>query len=151
VAVPRLWKAIEQRVGRDVAAGVAEAEAFAAHEFATVTNAVAGAAAELPHIAELPFDELKKLLDGTDLAKLGGLLLAVPLLNSLVNALVREAGLGEAACRQKNAGICGTDPLQWASLLGALVPIGLAFDLEAIVGYAGSIAGEVETLVQQAA
>lgn len=151
VDVPKLWRAIESKVSKEVNAGVNEAEAYTAKVEHAVNSAVAGAAAEIPQLADLDYDELKKLLDGEDLAKLGGLLLAVPLLHSLIGALAQEAGLGKAECRAKNADICGTDATQWAGLLAALVPIGLAFDLQAIVDTCGYFASEVETLVAQAA
>lgn len=173
VDLPNLWRAIEHRVASDVSAGVTTAEKYASTAVAAVEDAPIQAVRNIDRLVTtaetdtaqaftdaLAYAEGLALPIGNDLTQLeeyikslgtAGLVAAIPALAYLVQSLVREAGLSDAECRSKNAGICGTDPLQWAGLLAALVPIGIAFDLQAIVDYAGTIAGAVETLVQQAA
>lgn len=126
-----------------------------AHEANTVStevaHAVGGAAAELPRLPGLGYDELNKLLGEADLTKLAGLLAAVPLLSSLIQSLTQEAGLTSAECRSKVGGICGVNPSAWEGLLASLAVAAFAFDLPAIVKAVNGLAPAATKIVKEAA
>lgn len=103
--------------------GVAEHDiASAGKEYLRGLETAAGTIAhDLPEWEHKTWDELKKLLDGRDLATLGGLVGGLALLRSMTGTLATEAGLDNANCRGKVKDICGTNGNLWKDLLGALV------------------------------
>lgn len=112
--------------------------------------AIAVAGGEVLELPGISYDDLRNLVNGQDLAKLGGLIAAIPLIRGLVQTLAQEAGLDSAECRAKNKAICGTDPLQWAGLLAGLAALGLSFDLADVVKLAAEGVGEAKTLLADA-
>ena len=84
-----------------------------------------------------------------DLPGLGSMTAGVAIATTyaIVNTLVNEAGLSRAECRAKVGQICGTDPLQWASLLAGLAAVGVGFSLGDILEEAANMVGEVHGLL----
>ncbi len=124
----------------------------------TVAEVIPGLAAALAvaegEVVGLPgvdWDKLRDLVNGQDLAKLGGLIAAIPLLRALTNTFAAETGLGNAECRSKVKGICGTDPLAWGRLLGGLAALGFAFSLKDLADVAEPLVHELAVVVKQAA
>jgi hypothetical protein len=100
-----------------------------------LTAAEGAAIAELPSLPGLSVDDLLGRLSGQDLATLGGLLAAVPLLRALSTVVTSEAGLDKAECRGKLKGVCSTDPTAWANLLEGLVALGVGLTLADLLRY----------------
>jgi hypothetical protein len=97
---------------------------------------------------------------GTDISDLVGSLgisgsaaaiASIAALATVVTAIATEAGLGNASCRDKVGGICGTDSNAWEGLLAGLVAIGVAFSLKDIVDAANTIFDDAASLIQAAA
>jgi hypothetical protein len=70
---------------------------------------------------------------------------------AIVSTLVNEAGLSRGECRGKVKQICGTDPTQWANLLGGLAALGFAFSLHDLYGVAEGLVGDLSTVIKEAA
>jgi hypothetical protein len=97
---------------------------------------------------DLTHAELQNLIRDISFGDLAAVAAAVPILTTLVQTLEDETGLGRAECRAKVRGICGTDPLSWASLLEGLAPLVIAFSLRDIVDTARPLIRETVDLVE---
>ena len=87
---------------------------------------------------------LEQYIQSLDLAQL---VTSVPALALLVTTIAAESGLGNAECRSKVKGICGTDPAAWGRLLGLAAFLTLAFDFKDFVKGAELVAEGIGTLV----
>lgn len=123
-----------------------------------VTQIVPGLAEALTHagaeVAELPglaLPDLRGLLNNQDLATLGGLMAAIPLLRAITSTIAVETGLENEACRSKVKGICGTDPSAWLGLLEGLAVLGFAFNLRELYGVAEGLVGDLSGVIREAA
>lgn len=127
----------------------AEADAKAALTAAdtTINTAIAGVQA----IAVTLDDDLTTLLGKLSPGDVAALIAAIPLIGLLVNTIATETGLNNSECRSKVKGICGTDPLAWAKLLGGLAALGFAFDLRALAKVANEVIGDLVPIIELAA
>lgn len=143
-------------------AGVIEAERLAGSALAQSEAAAKQLLAEAEARGKAALDEVGKIAGrvGDDLATIegnlgalgvAGLIASIPAIATLVHAIATEAGLESASCRAKNKQICGTDPLQWAGLLGGLALMEGALSLKEIVPVARAIAHGTEDLIRAAA
>lgn len=128
---------------------VLRADIVAAVDF--VHLAVGEAAAELPALPGMAWDDLNRLLNTKKLWQLAGLLASVPILAQLVRTLARESGLEKAECRDKVKGICSTDPQFWEGMLAGLLALGLTFSLEDLAKEARPVIEHLEPIVREAA
>jgi hypothetical protein len=124
----------------------------------TVTEVVPGLADALTHagaeVAELPglaLPDLRGILNNQDLATLGGLMAAIPLLRAITSTLAVETGLENEACRSKVKGICGTDPSAWTALLEGLAVLGFGFSLRELYTVAERLVGDLSGVIREAA
>lgn len=123
-----------------------------------VTQIVPGLAEALTHagaeVAELPglaLPDLRGLLNNQDLATLGGLMAAIPLLRAITSTIAVETGLENGACRSKVKGICGTDPSAWLGLLEGLAVLGFGFNLRELYSVAEGLVGDLSGVIREAA
>lgn len=164
-AVSTLRKAEDAALGGAVAtltAGIHAAEKAATAEFHTAESdaaaALAAADATINHaiagvksIAVTLEDDFSTLLGKLSPADAAALIAAIPLIGLLVNTIATETGLNNSECRAKVKGICGTDPLAWAKLLGGLAALGFAFDLRALAKVANEVIGDLVPIIELAA
>lgn len=164
-AVSTLGKAEDKALAGAVSvlhAGITAAESAATAEFHTAESeaaaALAGADATIDaaiagvkSIAVTLEDDLGTLLGKLSPADAAALIAAIPLIGLLVNTIATESGLDNSSCRSKVKGICGTDPLAWAKLLGGLAALGFAFDLRALTEAANAVIGDLVPIIELAA
>lgn len=173
VDVSKVLRAAENYTTAAVRSGVAEAEKYASTAVNAATDAPREAAALAGRLATAAETDASAAFDtalgwaegiavpiGNDVTALeqyvkglglAGLVAAVPGLAYLVQALVNEAGLSDAACREKNRGICGVDPLQWASFLEGLALLGFGFSLADLAAAAQPVVVGLEGIIKEAA
>lgn len=126
---------------------LAQSEAAAKQALAEAEARGATALAGVRDVAVAAGDDLATIEGKLGALGTAGLIASIPAIATLVHAIATEAGLDDAACRAKNKGICGTDPLQWAGLLAGLAALGLSFDLSDVVKLAAEGVGEAGLLL----
>lgn len=116
-----------------------------------LAEALTAAGEEVAQLPGLVLPDIRGLLNNQDLATLGGLMAAIPLLRALTSTIASETGLENAECRAKVKGICATDPSAWANLLGGLVAVGVAFNLRELYGIAEPLVADLAPIIREAA
>lgn len=136
---------------RTIGGEITTAEQTAAAALAASEAIGAAALAGVKSIAVTAEDDLNTIEAGLGALGLAGLIASIPALATLVHTIATEAGLDSSKCRAKNKLICGTDPLQWASLLAGLAALGVSFDLADVVKLAAEGVGEAGGLLADVA
>lgn len=148
-----LTVAIEAQNAGIAAAASAESEAVGIAS-AALAASEAGATAALAGVKAIAIDaqhELDAIAAGRDAAGVAALIASIPLIATFVHTLATDTGLENQACRSKVKDICGTDPTQWANLLGGLAALGFAFSLKELYAVAEPLVADLAPLIAKAA
>lgn len=144
--------AIRTTIETDIRGAIATAESAGTEALGKLRAAEDAAIGSLGRAEDATAAKLREFIGEVPLTDIASVVAAVPLVVAAVNVLEAETGLGRAECRAKVKGICSTDPNVWANLLGSLVALELAFNLEdwvkAIVAFAELSSGTIEELVR---
>jgi hypothetical protein len=124
-----------------------DAEAFAASAAAQVEATVDTSISQVKAIAIGAAGDLTDFEGYIGSLNLPTTIGAVGAIAALLTVVLSDTGLGNADCRAKVKGICGTDPLAWAGLLIGITALGIEFDLADIVDAALTILDDTYELL----
>lgn len=137
----------ESQAKIDAAGAESAAEAFAASAVAQSEAVASTAIAQVKAIAIGATGDLTDFESYIGSLSLPDLIASTAAVAALLTVVLTDTGLDNASCRAKVKGICGTDPIAWASLLAGVVALGVSFDLADIVTAALAILGDVDSLI----
>jgi hypothetical protein len=130
--------AAENAAESTAASALAQAQAAASTALGQVKAIAIGAEGDLT--------DFESYIAGLDLPDV---IAGVAALSALLTLVLSDTGLDNASCRSKVKGICGTDPLAWASLLAGIAAIGISFNLGDVVEAALTILDDGSKLIDE--
>lgn len=143
---------LELAIDGAIAQGKAETTALAqvvSGEIATLEQAIAGAAAELPELTFQGIDYIRGKLGELDLSKLSGLIAAIPLVGAIATSIAAKGWLWCDNVGNVGRALCGLPGDLVGALLGdALAALALA-DLCELVHLMQIAAGEFEPVLRE--